>query len=256
MPQVPRARANRAPPRHAFRESSPSAARVPGTCHLDAEARGKRKDDALKPTPAAKTSFTPDQALARMKKGNADFLADKAEVLPRDHERRLAVALEQSPFAVLVGCSDSRVSPELLFGAGLGELFIVRNAGNTLNDVALGGVEFAALMLGTPLIVVLGHQRCGAVQAAIETVEKGATFPGSIDRMVELVIPAVEGTRAYRNSEGDTWLDAAIRENVRLIVERLRNDVPSLRDPQSTGQLRIVGAEYSLDEGKVDFFLE
>ena len=134
---------------------------------------------------AEKASLTPEQALARLKNGNVDFLADKAEPSPQDHKRRLEIARGRTPFAVLLGCSDSRVPPELLFGAGLGELFIVRNAGNTVDTVALGSIEHNVLMLGVPLIVVLGHQRCGAVDAALAVVQKNATFPGSIGQMVE-----------------------------------------------------------------------
>ena len=143
---------------------------------------------ALLPTLAAegkKTNLTPDEALAKLKKGNADFLADKATVSSQDHIRRMEIARGQIPFAVMLGCSDSRVSPELLFNTGLGELFIVRNAGNTIDTVALGSIQYGVLVLGAPLIVVLGHQRCGAVEAALSVVQKNATFPGSIGQMIE-----------------------------------------------------------------------
>lgn len=206
------------------------------------------------------TTLTPDEALARLKKGNAEFLADETKSLPIGHDRRLEIALGQTPFAVLVGCSDSRVSPELLFGAGLGELFIVRNAGNSVDTVALGSIEYGVLVLGTPLIVVLGHQRCGAVQAAVEVVQENATFPGSIGRMIEPIIPAVLRARDDAKVDGEVkseaLLDAAIRENVRRTVERLRNSEPTLMDPLREGKLRIVGAEYNLDHGRVDFFIE
>ena len=213
----------------------------------------------MKSTPAAdgrKTDLTPDQALARLKEGNAAFLTDHAKPLPRGHDRRLKIALAQTPFAVLVGCSDSRVSPELLFGAGLGELFIVRNAGNTVDTVALGSIEYGVLVLGTPLIVVLGHQRCGAVQAALQVVQEDATFPGSIGDMIEPIIPAVLRVKSAAAGGGEALLDAAIRENVRRTVERLRSSEPTLMEPLRAGALRIVGACYSLDQGRVDFFLE
>lgn len=214
---------------------------------------------ALLPALAAegkKTSLTPDQALARLKKGNVDFLADKAKVSPQDHNRRLDIARGQTPFAVLVGCSDSRVPPELLFGTGLGELFIVRNAGNTVDTVALGSIEYSVLVLGVPLIVVLGHERCGAVEAALAVVQKNATFPGSIGQMVEPIIPAALKANSAGGLKGDDLLDAAVRENVGRTVDRLRNSEPSLIEPMRAGTLKIVGARYDLDDGKVDFLME
>ena len=203
-----------------------------------------------------KTSLTPDQALARLKNGNVDFLADKAKVLPQDHNRRLDIARGQTPFAVLVGCSDSRVPPELLFNTGLGELFIVRNAGNTVDTVALGSIEYGVWVLGVPLIVVLGHQRCGAVEAALAVVQKNATFPGSIGQMLEPIIPAALKANSAGGLKGEDLLDAAVRENVRRTVDRLRNSEPLLIEPILAGKLKIVGARYDLDDGKVDFIME
>ena len=200
--------------------------------------------------------ITPDQALARLKKGNEDFLSDNIAVQQTGHERRLEIALGQEPFAILVGCSDSRVPPEYLFGAGLGELFIVRNAGSSVDDLALGSIEFAVQALGAPLIVVLGHQRCGAVQAAVEHVCDGTRFPGSMEKMIKPIIPAVESARASTASGEEALLNAATRENVRQIVERLRGSEPLIRGAVSEGRLRVVGAEYNLDKGEVDFFIE
>lgn len=200
--------------------------------------------------------LTPDQALARLKKGNADFLSNGIVVRETGRERRLEIAAGQEPFAILVGCSDSRVPPELLFGAGLGELFIVRNAGNSVDTLALGSIEFAVHILGAPLIVVLGHQRCGAVQAAVDTVCNGTRFPGSMERMIEPIIPAVEKARSIGIVDEEELLESAIRENIRRIVDRLRNSEPLIMKPISEGKLRVVGAEYNLDEGRVDFFIE
>ena len=204
-----------------------------------------------------KTTLSPEQALARLKKGNADFLTDKHADVVHGHDRRLEIARGQTPFAVLLGCSDSRVPPELLFGAGLGELFIVRNAGNTVDTVALGSIEYGVIALGAPLIVVLGHERCGAVDAALGVVQKNAIYPGSIGQMIEPIIPAVlKASSSAPNLKGEELLDAAVRENVRRTVERLRNSEPSLIEPQRAGKLMIVGARYDLDDGKVDFFIE
>ena len=205
----------------------------------------------------AKTDMTPAQALAKIKQGHLDFLADKPSVKTmRDSARRLAIARSQVPFAVLVGCSDSRVSPELLFDTGLGELFIVRNAGNTIDTVALGSIEYAVQVLNVPLILVLGHERCGAVEAAVSVVEKNTVYPGSVGRMVEPIIPAVLKAKAMGTAAGENLLDGAVRENVRRTVERLRTAEPALIDPIKAGKLMVVGARYDLDDGKVDFFIE
>lgn len=227
--------------------------------HACSGALGLAGSVAVSPALAAegkKTPLTPDQALARLKQGNAAFLADNMKGSPRDHHRRLEIARGQTPFAVLVGCSDSRVSPELLFGAGFGELFIVRNAGNTVDTVALGSIQYGVMVLGVPLIVVLGHERCGAVEAALQVVKGDATFPGSIGQMIEPIIPAVLRATRSGAKEGEALLDAAIQANVRRTVERLRNSEPSLLDPLGAGKLRIVGATYDLDDGDVDFFME
>ena len=212
------------------------------------------------PTHAAegkKTKLTPNQALDRLKKGNADFLGDKPSVKSsRDSDRRLEIARGQVPFVVLVGCSDSRVAPELLFDTGLGELFIVRNAGNTVDTVALGSIQYGVQVLGAPLVLVLGHERCGAVEAALSVVEKNTTYPGSIGQMIEPIIPAALKAKSNGTLKGAELLDAVVRENVRRIVDRLRTSEPALIEPLRAGKLRVVGARYDLDDGKVDFFIE
>lgn len=203
-----------------------------------------------------KTTMTPAQALAKLKQGHEDFLNDKPTPMTmRDSDRRVAIARAQVPFAVLVGCSDSRVPPELLFDTGLGELFIVRNAGNTIDTVAMGSIQYAVQVLNVPLVLVLGHERCGAVDAAVSVVEKNTVFPGSIGQMVEPIIPAVLKAKAM-GAAGDGLLDGAVRENVRRTVERLRTGEPTLADPIKAGKLMVVGARYDLDDGKVDFFVQ
>ena len=224
---------------------------------------------ALTPAHAAgkTTDLTADQALQRLKDGNRKFMADAPVQTPAaqmdnprlNHERRLEIAQGQTPFAVLVSCSDSRVPPELLFGRGLGELFIVRNAGNTVDTVALGSIEYAVAQLGVPLVLVLGHERCGAVDAALSVVEKNATFPGSIGQMIEPIIPAALQAKnaAPANADREQVLDMAVRENVKRTVTRLRSaSEPILMDPLKGGKLKIVGARYDLDDGSVDFFME
>jgi carbonic anhydrase len=160
------------------------------------------------------TELSADEALELLRQGNADFVADKSRAIPIDRRRRLEIARRQMPFAILVGCSDSRVSPEILFGRGLGDLFIVRVAGNTVDQVGLGSIEYAVAELGVPLIVVLGHERCGAVQAALEIVQQNADFPAAIEDMVSAIVPAV--LRA-RSQPGDL-LSNADRENVHRVA--------------------------------------
>jgi carbonic anhydrase len=202
----------------------------------------------------AHTDLTADQALDLLKKGNADFKTDTPSRAATGRERRETVARGQTPFAVVVACADSRVAPELLFGRGLGELFIVRNAGNMIDTAAMGSIEYAVGVLGTPLVVVLGHERCGAVAAALDVVTKNATFPGSIGRMIEPIVPAVLVAQAKKPED---LLDASIRANVARTVARLRTTTePTLRDPLAARSLRIVGATYDLDDGSVDFFDE
>ncbi len=198
----------------------------------------------------ASPSLTPQQALAKLVEGNDLFLADKLPPLPRNRKRRLEIAKTQTPFAVLVSCSDSRVPPEALFGQGLGDLFIVRVAGNTVSQEGLGSIEYAIAELGVPLVVVMGHERCGAVAAAVSVVKDGTGFPGAIGNMVQPILPAAISARS---DKGD-WLDNAVRRNVVNVVEKLKISGKLIEDPIAAGKLMIVGARYDLDDGKVDFF--
>jgi carbonic anhydrase len=218
-----------------------------------AQGRGRPRPAPLAPTRDGKSALNPDQALELLKQGNRDFLADRPYGAPVGNQRRLDLAAGQAPFAAYVSCSDSRVPPELLFGRGLGELFIIRNAGNTVDTVAMGSIEFAVAVLGVPLVVVMGHGSCGAVKAAMDVVEKNASFPGSIGRMIEPIVPAVLSSRGR---PGDP-LEAAIKANVSRTVDRLRTaSEPMLLDPQRQGVLKVVGAYYDLKTGRVEFFDE
>ena len=202
---------------------------------------------------AKKTDLTPDQALQVLKDGNKSFAADTPVTAAKTRERRIEIALGQTPFCVLVTCSDSRVSPEILFGRGLGELFIVRNAGNTVDTTGLGSIEYAVSQLGVPLILVMGHSRCGAVIAATDVVAKNTVYPGAIGQMIEPIIPAALSVK----DKGGDFVENAVRANVARTVRRLRTaSEPELTDPLKAGKLRIVGAAYSLDTGNVDFFDE
>ena len=197
--------------------------------------------------------LTPDAALQRLRLGNAAFVSDQPLPVSLDTGRRHALAAGQAPFAVLVSCSDSRVPPELVFGCGLGELFTIRVAGNTIDTAALGSIEYAVEHLGVPLVVVMGHERCGAVAAAADVVQRNSRFPGAIGAMLQPIIPAVLAARAADPS-GDL-VDRSVRENVRQVLQHLREAAsPALLEKQAGGGLRIVGARYDLDDGVVDFF--
>lgn len=205
------------------------------------------------PTKNGFTTLTPDEALDFLIQGNKDFLAGKSVAPPIGLQRRLELAKGQSPFCAYVTCSDSRVPPELLFGRGLGELFIIRNAGNTVAGMAaMGSIEYAVAVLKVPLVVVMGHEACGAVDAAIKVVEKDQRFPGAIGDMIQPILPAALGVR---NPAGKIDLSDAIHENVRRTVTRLREESdPIMLEPQKAGKLKVVGAYYNLSDGSVDFF--
>jgi carbonic anhydrase len=200
--------------------------------------------------PVAKTTLTSDQALRLLKEGNDQFRMDAPYRAAQGRERRIELARGQAPFCVLVGCSDSRVPPELLFGRGLGELVIIRNAGNTIDTAALGSIEYGVGVLGCPLVVVLGHEACGAVAAAVDVVDRNATFPGGIGEMIQPIIPAV---LAARSQSGDL-LDNAVRMNARRVAGRLKMQSTVLQEALRQDRLKIIAARYDFDDGNVDWF--
>jgi carbonic anhydrase len=193
---------------------------------------------------AAASAATADEALQQLLEGNKRYVAGK---LARPHQtarRRTEVAAGQSPVAALLSCSDSRVPPELIFDQGLGDLFVVRVAGNVADAPGIGSLEYGVAVLKAPLLVVLGHSACGAVDATL----KGGDFPGQVGSIAKLIEPAVEKVRGHG---GDT-LANAIRANVALTVDRLKTTGPILADQVEKKTLRIVGAHYDLASGKVE----
>jgi carbonic anhydrase len=198
--------------------------------------------------------MTPDQALERLREGNRRFVSDQPAQPDISTRRRLELAKGQTPFAALVGCADSRVGPEHLFGAGLGELFIVRTAGNYLDDAGFGSIAFAVSQLGVSLVVVLGHEQCGAVAAASAVVNENVQLPPALSRMVQPILPAAIDAKA-RQAPNDDVVDLAIHLNVRRVVQGLREaSDPIIGDPVRQGQVQVVGAYYDLATGAVDFF--
>src|SRR6266576_3479183 len=161
-------------------------------------------------------------------------------------KRRAELTKTQHPFAVILSCSDSRVPPEIVFDQGLGDLFVVRVAGNVIDDHGLGSIEYAVDHLGARLIVVLGHQSCGAVKAAKETIAAKSKAPGHIQSLVTAIRPAVEAT-----AKDD--LDTTIKANVKNVVQALRSSTPILKAKVDSGDIRVIGGYYSLDTGAVTF---
>lgn len=203
-----------------------------------------------KPAQAATLNIEPDSpntALKRLLAGNQRFIQQKLEHPHQSQIRLHEVATAQHPFATLLSCADSRVPAEILFDLGIGDLFDVRIAGNIVTAEALGSVEYAAAMLGTPLIMVLGHERCGAVTAAVQ----GKPLPGQISSFTKAISPAIAqlDRKSNNKSEGDL-IENAVVANVRYQVKKLeRSDL--LMQLVREGKLQIVGGRYDLDTGKV-----
>ena len=187
----------------------------------------------------------PDEALARLAQGNRRFMAASLNHPDQGAVRRIEQAAGQTPFAIILTCSDSRVPPEVIFDQGLGDLFVIRVAGNVADDIGIASIEYAAEHLGTHLCVVLGHERCGAVTAAV----KGDALPGHLLNLMEMLAPAVAATSGQ---PGDRVADA-VTANVELTVDRLRECAPILNKLVDEGELQVVGAEYDLDTGEVVF---
>src|SRR5882724_1934884 len=216
---------------------------------------------------------SPGEAISRLKEGNSRFTAgnpqhphesvDERKYMAADSyenagmislgmtseqaaKRRAELAKSQHPFAIILSCSDSRVPPEIVFDQGLGDLFIVRVAGNVLNDEGLGSIEYGVEILGARLIVVLGHQSCGAVDAAMKTVAAKGKAPGHIQSLVTAIKPVVDST-----PKAD--LDTMIKANVKHVVDALRSSTPILKARVQSGDVQVMGGYYTLDTGAVTF---
>jgi carbonic anhydrase len=183
----------------------------------------------------------PDRALQLLIKGNERFVENKRKFPDQDWRRITEVAPSQAPFAAILGCADSRVPAEIVFDQGFGNIFVCRVAGNVATPEEIGSLEFGALVLGVKVIMVLGHERCGAVKAAIE----GGALPGHIGSLTEAIKPAVESSK---NQAGDK-VENAVKANVRLQAQRCKAS-PVLNQLIEQGKLKIVGAYYDLDTGK------
>jgi carbonic anhydrase len=196
-------------------------------------------------------------ALERLREGNRRFVAGEHTIDElASGIRRMAVVSGQRPIATILGCSDSRVPVEVVFDQGFGDLFVIRVAGNIVAPSQVGSVEFAAERLGTRLVVVLGHTRCGAVTATLEDLQRPASNQSwNMNSIVSRIRPSVEGLLATDlKNDHERLIDQAVRANVRASVNQLRHGSDVLELLIRRDGLRVVGAEYSLETGIVDFF--
>ena len=183
------------------------------------------------------------EVLETLNRGNARFVAGQVTELEHVRSTRRSLSEEQHPIAVIFGCADSRVTPEFVFDQGLGQLFVVRTAGQVLDDAALGSIEYGVDHLHCTLVMVLGHESCGAVTAAVE----GGEASGSIEMIVESIQPAVEMTAGQK---GDP-VNNAVKAQAQLVAEKLRTTEPILAPAVESGAIQIVAARYDLETGRV-----
>jgi carbonic anhydrase len=199
------------------------------------------------------------EALERLRAGNARFVTDSGRSLAHtDGSRRAKLADGQEPFAIILGCSDSRVPAELIFDQGLGDLFVIRVAGNIVAASQIGSIEFAAERFSTRLVVVVGHSQCGAITATVDELrEESATQSRNLQFIVDQIRPSVEPLLATElRNDRDALVKEAVRANIRASVNHLRHGSEVLEQLIQTNGLSIVGAEYSLETGVVEFFDE
>jgi len=237
---------------------------------------GSQLAQAADPPPPDQPIVPPGEAVSRLKAGNGRYTSgnpqhphesrqERTYIATNSYEnadmtslgmtadqaakRRAELTKSQHPFAIVVSCSDSRLPPEIVFDQGLGDLFVLRVAGNVIDDHSLGSIEYAVDHLAVRLVLVLGHQRCGAVKAAKETIAAKTEAPAHIQSLVTAIRPAVDATL-----NGD--LDATVKANVKDVVQALRSSTPVLKAKVDSGELHVVGAYYSLDTGAVAFLDE
>jgi carbonic anhydrase len=201
----------------------------------------------MKAPPKPQNVLTPAGSLERLMKGNARYVAGGSLRHDFKHERE-ALAGGQNPYAAILSCADSRIAPEYAFDSGRGDLFVCRVAGNFANNETVASLEYAVAVLGTPLILVLGHDSCGAVDAAIKSLKDGTTLPGHMPSLVTGIAPAV---KAVSGQPGDT-LANAIKQNVIDNVAKLGSATPILSAAVEQGKLKVAGGIYRLGDGRVE----
>jgi carbonic anhydrase len=203
--------------------------------------------EAPKAPPKKDNVLSPDAALKRLMSGNERYVGGVSKRHDFKHERE-ALTKGQNPFAGILSCADSRIAPEYAFDTGRGDLFICRVAGNFLNTDVVASFEYTVAVLNTPLLMVLGHRSCGAVDAAIKSIRDGTTLPGHLPSLVEAIAPAVKDTQG---KPGDA-LDNAIKQNVLLNVQKLKAATPIVEMFVAEKKVRVVGAIYNLEDGRIE----
>jgi carbonic anhydrase len=203
-----------------------------------------------KAPPKPENILSPDAALSRLMGGNARYVQGVSKRHDFNHERE-PLRTGQNPFAGILSCADSRIAPEYCFDTARGDIFVCRVAGNFASDEIVASFEYAVQVLNTPLIMVLGHDACGAVDATIKSMKEGTTLPGHLPTLVAAISPAVKAVQG----ESGEMLENAIRRNVMLNVEKLRGAGPILNNFVENQKLRVVGGIYKLASGKVELLL-
>lgn len=195
------------------------------------------------------------EALKALREGNHRFVSDQRRDYGDNTARRRALVAQQEPFAIILGCSDARVPAELVFDQGLGDLFVIRVAGNIVAPSQVGSVEFAAEAFGTRLVVVLGHTRCGAIHATLQQLARPWREQSrNLSSIVDRIRPAVEGLLDGKVADVDELEQRAVRANIRMSADHLRHGSEVLEQQIRRHGLLVVGAEYSVDSGVVEFF--
>ena len=231
-----------APSRRAFILGAAAAALLSGEAVAAKEANKQKK-----PPPKPQNVLSPDAALERLRQGNARYVGGLSQRHDFKHERE-ALAKGQNPYAAILSCADSRIAPEYAFDSARGDLFVCRVAGNFATNETIASLEYAVAVLGAPLILVLGHDSCGAVEAVIESLKDGTTLPGQMPSFVTGIAPAV---KAVQQQGGDT-LGKAIRQNVIDNVAKLSSANPILSAALDDKKLRVIGGVYRLGDGRID----
>jgi carbonic anhydrase len=202
-------------------------------------------------------SIPPSEAFDKLKAGNERFASNELSHTQRINDaRRQELTQGQAPFAAVLTCADSRTSPSHIFDAGLGELFVCRNAGNLIDEATLGSIEYAAAHTGCPLLCVLGHNKCGAVGAAVAAAKDPTVFETpNVDDIVRRLLPAVLATRPQASDDA-AWTDEAAKKNVQMVCEHVKQRSPLLRSMIEKGDFKVVGGFYDLGSGQVEYILE
>ena len=197
--------------------------------------------------------LTPDDVLESLRVGNKRFTSGTLTL--RDHSKQIRAAVNgQYPKAIILSCIDSRVPVEDVFDKGIGDLFVARVAGNVINEDILGSMEYSCKVAGAKLVLVIGHEYCGAVKGAIDNVKLG-----NLTALLDKIDPAVQACTHFqgeKNSKNPEYLDKVIRENVKITVGNIRKQSPVLNEMEQRGEIRIVGSYYDMDNGEVTFFTD